>query len=280
MLIRAIQGQSEARIQPNFSSSPRVRLFRKNSTISVTRSTRKPSKNKVSWQAASIKTKVDKLSISRRPLEQKPEQEGHGWQTFKSHHAAICVVDMEGAQKKNLKFYQTLNGCVVCFDTIPREHIKKVIYIRDRADTKTKIPSTTKVICGALTDRAHQPCLIAMEPNQHCEVHRAGYGTASSSSTTPWPSRPNRSWEGLWQNKRWRHRQIHAGKEEGINPQKRKESFSSSDTDRPQEKKRRLMQKSVSEYNKTPPSVLLVMVCSAVQEELGEPYHLDGEHPQ
>ena len=46
--------------------------------------------------------------------------------------------------------------------------------------------------------------------------------------------------------------------------------------------KRRLMQKSVIEYNETPPLVLLVMVCSAVPEELDEPNHLDGEiqHPQ
>ena len=56
-------------------------------------------------------------------------------------------MDMEGAQKHNLKVYQPLNGCVICLDTIPKEYIKKVIRIRDRADTKARI-------CGSV---AHEP---------------------------------------------------------------------------------------------------------------------------
>ena len=46
---------------------------------------------------------------------------------------------MEGAQKKNLKFDRTLNGCVICFDTIPLEYIKKAVRIRDRAKAKDRI---------------------------------------------------------------------------------------------------------------------------------------------
>ena len=60
------------------------------------------------------------------------------------HHDAISVVDVEGAWKKNLKFFKTLNGCALCFDTIPKEYIKKVIHIRDRARNRgsvTHIPS-------------------------------------------------------------------------------------------------------------------------------------------
>ena len=46
-------------------------------------------------------------------------------------HDAICVVDMDGAQQENFEFYHTLNGCVVCCDTIPKEYIKNLIRIRD-----------------------------------------------------------------------------------------------------------------------------------------------------
>ena len=56
-------------------------------------------------------------------------------------------LDMEGAQKKkNLTFYQTLNGGVICFDAIPKEDIKKVIHIRGRADTKARIRASVAYI--------------------------------------------------------------------------------------------------------------------------------------
>ena len=34
---------------------------------------------------------------------------------------AIFVVDVEGAQNNNLKFYQTLSGCVICFENDSQE---------------------------------------------------------------------------------------------------------------------------------------------------------------
>ena len=45
-------------------------------------------------------------------------------------------VDMGRAQEKNIKFYHTFNGCIVCFDTIPKECTKKVIRSMDRTGTE------------------------------------------------------------------------------------------------------------------------------------------------
>ena len=42
---------------------------------------------------------------------------------------------MEGAEREEFKFNQTLSGSVICFNTIPWEYIKKVMHIRDKADT-------------------------------------------------------------------------------------------------------------------------------------------------
>ena len=38
---------------------------------------------------------------------------------MKSCHDAIYVVGMVRAQEETFKFFQTLNGCVICFDTMP-----------------------------------------------------------------------------------------------------------------------------------------------------------------
>ena len=38
---------------------------------------------------------------------------------------------MQGAQKENFEFYQIFGGCIICFDTIPKEHVKNFIHIRD-----------------------------------------------------------------------------------------------------------------------------------------------------
>ena len=65
-----------------------------------------------------------------------PNKQNTSHKHFKSDHDVIYVVDMEGAQKKNLKFDQTLNGSVICFDTIHLEYIKKAIHTRDRAEAE------------------------------------------------------------------------------------------------------------------------------------------------
>ena len=185
LFIRAIQGHSEARIQPNFSSQQSSsQAMRKNSTISVTRSTRKPSKNKVSWQAASIKTKVDKLSTSRQPLGQKPEQEGHGLQTFSLTTRQSTLWTWKARRRRTSSSTKRSMAALSVSTRSPRSTSRKSSTPWTEQRLKPRFHQPTKV-SGALTDRAHQPCLIAMESNQHCEVHRADYGTASSSSTTP-----------------------------------------------------------------------------------------------
>ena len=67
---------------------------------------------------------------------------------------------MEGAQKKNLKFDRTLNGCVICFDTIPLEYIKKAVRIREgqsksrRQDSRFSFTHTLEKDAG---DNAVEP---------------------------------------------------------------------------------------------------------------------------
>ena len=46
---------------------------------------------------------------------------------------------MEGAQTENFEFYRTLNGCAICFNLIPKEYIKKVIHVRDKAEIYAKV---------------------------------------------------------------------------------------------------------------------------------------------
>ena len=67
-----------------------------------------------------------------------PNKQNTSHKHFKSDHDVIYVVDMEGAQKKNLKFDQTLNGSVICFDTIHLEYIKKAIHTTDRAEAEDR----------------------------------------------------------------------------------------------------------------------------------------------
>ena len=46
---------------------------------------------------------------------------------------------MQGAQKENFEFFHTLQGCVICFNTISKEYIKKVIHNMDKAETYARI---------------------------------------------------------------------------------------------------------------------------------------------
>ena len=114
--------------------------MRRNSTISVTKSSKNTNKRLGSYQAASIKTKVEKQFTfhARQHLGPNTRTRSTRLTNTSSSPRRDYVVDVEGAQKNNLKF-QTLNGCVVCFDKIPKEYIKKVIHIRDRADTEARI---------------------------------------------------------------------------------------------------------------------------------------------
>ena len=54
------------------------------------------------------------------PLDNNPDLQFRSYRRWKSHHDALYVVDMERAQEPHFKFLQTLNGCVICFDRIPK----------------------------------------------------------------------------------------------------------------------------------------------------------------
>ena len=58
---------------------------------------------------------------------------------FKSLYGAINVVDMDGAQKKILKFHQNAQWLHCLFRHDPKEYMKKVVHIRDRANAKARI---------------------------------------------------------------------------------------------------------------------------------------------
>ena len=51
-------------------------------------------------------------------------------------HTCIC---RHGASAgRTVQVFQTLNGCVICFDTVPKACIKRFIQIRDATETFTK----------------------------------------------------------------------------------------------------------------------------------------------
>ena len=60
---------------------------------------------------------------------------------LKSCHDAVNAVDTERAQEEPLNFFWVLNGCVICFDTLPKECLKRVIETRDKAGpcTNTRV---------------------------------------------------------------------------------------------------------------------------------------------
>ena len=53
-------------------------------------------------------------------------------------HDTIHVLDKEGAQDEDFKFYKTVEkGCVVCFNTIFKEYTKRVIHVEGQSrDTR------------------------------------------------------------------------------------------------------------------------------------------------
>ena len=58
------------------------------------------------------------------PLDNNPNKQFKSY-TLLSLHDAIYFLKMESAQKKNLNFCQTLNGCVIFFDTLSKEYFQK-----------------------------------------------------------------------------------------------------------------------------------------------------------
>ena len=115
---RAIQGHSGARIQQNFFSQQSLEIGCAKEHAKY----EKKHERKDSYEAGFDQNKGRQAVHFTlvNPLDRHANKKYEACAHFKSHHDAIYVVDMEGAQKNNLKFYQTVNDCVVRFDTIPR----------------------------------------------------------------------------------------------------------------------------------------------------------------
>ena len=68
---------------------------------------------------------------------------------MKNHHGILFVIDLEAADR-SLEFYQTANGNVLCYDTIPSEFFTKIINPNDgserfaKAEYKEEQPSPKK----------------------------------------------------------------------------------------------------------------------------------------
>ena len=58
-------------------------------------------------------------------MDMNPDKRYKAHTRSKRHHGAIHVVDMAGAQDAAFEFYQTLNDCAICFNTIPRSTSKR-----------------------------------------------------------------------------------------------------------------------------------------------------------
>ena len=52
---------------------------------------------------------------------------------MKNHHERLFVMDLEAAQN-SLGFYQTANGSVLCYDTVPSEFLTKIINLKDGSE--------------------------------------------------------------------------------------------------------------------------------------------------
>ena len=52
---------------------------------------------------------------------------------MKNHYDRLFGVDLEAAQN-SVEFYQTANGSVLCYDTVPSEFLKMIITLRDGSE--------------------------------------------------------------------------------------------------------------------------------------------------
>ena len=68
------------------------------------------------------------------PLDPNPDRKYQPYLHMKSHHDRLFVTDLEAAQD-SLEFFQTANGSVFCYDTVPLEFLTKIINFK-RTDQK------------------------------------------------------------------------------------------------------------------------------------------------
>ena len=65
------------------------------------------------------------------PLDPNPDRKYQRYLHMKSHHDRLFVIDLEAAQN-SLEFFQTANGSVFCYDTVPLEFLTKIINLKKR----------------------------------------------------------------------------------------------------------------------------------------------------
>ena len=58
-----------------------------------------------------------------------------GVQTHKASPRRDLCCEHEGREERKPQVLQTLNGCFICFNTIAKEYVKKVVHTRDKAET-------------------------------------------------------------------------------------------------------------------------------------------------
>ena len=49
---------------------------------------------------------------------------------MKNRHDRLFMIDLEAAQN-SLQFFQTANGSVLCYDTVPADFLTKIINVQD-----------------------------------------------------------------------------------------------------------------------------------------------------
>ena len=67
------------------------------------------------------------------PLDPRPDPKYKPYLHMKNHHERLFVMDLEAAQN-SLGFYQTANGTVLCYDTVPSEFLTKIINLKDGSE--------------------------------------------------------------------------------------------------------------------------------------------------
>ena len=114
-----------------FVYQSRRRQRKRCSTTSGAQSLKTPPRKEALYLEGSIKHKRRQAAYCTlvNPMDKNPDPKFCGLPALEALHHAIYVVDMERAQEEQFKFFQALNGCVICFDTIPKECLKRVSFI-------------------------------------------------------------------------------------------------------------------------------------------------------
>ena len=67
------------------------------------------------------------------PLNKDPDSKYEACIYRQRYSDRLCVVDLLQAQHEGLVFFQTVNGSVFCYDTIPPKFLESVIVLKDES---------------------------------------------------------------------------------------------------------------------------------------------------